>query len=70
MSAFPVMIGIGALGYVVWRGFRSRKPQVPGPANNWQNEDYASRKADGTWTDGSTHTKSEPTATPGIGTLV
>ena len=70
MSALLVIMGSGVLAYAVWRGFRSRQTQMPGPANSWQNEDFASRQADGSWTEGSMHTKSEPTATSGIGTLV
>ena len=30
-----------------------------GPKNNWQNEDYLAREKDGTWAEGSTHSKTQ-----------
>lgn len=62
MIAAALLGVVAILAFVVWalapHGRRSR----PGPENNWRNEDYLAREADGTWSEGSLHPKSEPDA--------
>lgn len=49
--------------------FATRRTSRPrsGPHNNWRNEDYLSRDAAGSWTEGATYSKSEPKDVSGIG---
>lgn len=44
MIPVPALIGIPVAGYAVWRAFGPKKRPAPGAANNWRNEDYASRE--------------------------
>jgi hypothetical protein len=59
--------GAGILvGFALWAMIHGRR-EKSGPANNWENEDYMSWEADGTWAEGSTHSMSEPIESAGAG---
>lgn len=62
-----VMLAAIVLALGVWGMVHGARRHRPGPANNWQNEDHASREADGTWTEGSTYSKSPPRDSTGLG---
>ena len=64
-----VIIILGALASLVAvLGLTKRKAgERSGPHNNWKNEDFAAREADGTWTEGSTYGKSRPSDSSGMG---
>ncbi len=60
MIAAIVALVLAILGFAVWAMTRGDRRERPGPDNNWQNEDYTARDADGTWSEGSTYEKSKP----------
>ena len=66
MTAFAILVAILILVFVVWMMSRPTAGERSGPDNNWQNEDYLSREADGTWAEGSTHSKTEPGDSTGM----
>lgn len=45
---------LAGMSYAVYRGFNPRKADKPGPHNGWRNQDFASRRKDGTYAEGST----------------
>lgn len=59
--------GALTLGLAVWAMMHSSRRERPSPDNNWENEDYLSRGADGTWAEGSTYSKSPPGDSTGLG---
>lgn len=68
MMTLALLIG-GAftIGLAVWAMMNGSKRERAGPNNNWQNEDYLSQEADGTWAEGSTHSKSPSRDSTGLG---
>jgi hypothetical protein len=58
LAAF--LAGTVAVCIIAWAIFGGSRKGRPGPSNNWRNEDYMAREADGTWAEGSAHPKSEP----------
>ena len=62
LIAGGIVVGV-ALWVVSWRASGER----PGPDNNWKNQDYSAREADGTWAEGSQHSKTLPGDSTGIG---
>jgi hypothetical protein len=65
--AVKFLLGVLILGFAVWAMIRGSRRYRPGPANNWQNEDHASREADGTWAEGSTYAKDLSRDSTGLG---
>lgn len=65
MTVLAALIAPAILGGVLWMMSRRAGPR-PGPANNWRNEDYMSRESDGTWAEGSSYSKTQPTHSTGI----
>ena len=57
MTTFKVLLGVLILCFALWGMLYGWRRYKPGPANNWQNEDHASREADGTWAEGATYTR-------------
>jgi len=53
-------------GLTLWAMIHGSRREKSGPANNWRNEDYLSREADGTWAEGSVHPKTEPRDSTGL----
>jgi len=62
MTAAIVLSGVAILTVAVWAMVRRSRRARPGPENNWQNEDYMAREAEGTWAEGSLDPKSEPSS--------
>ncbi len=58
MTALLVLIGTAIVVFALWAMMKGLRRERSGPANNWRNEDYLSREADGTWAEGSTYSKS------------
>ena len=67
MTTVKILLAIVVLAFAVWAMLRGWRRHRPGPANNWRNEDHASREADGTWAEGSTYTPSRPRDGTGLG---
>ena len=67
MTTFLILVGTAITGLALWAMMHGSHREKAGPANNWRNEDYASREADGTWTEGSTYSKSPPPDSTGLG---
>lgn len=67
MTLAVLLGGALTLGLAVWAMMHSSRRERPGPDNNWENEDYLSREADGTWAEGSTYSKSPPRESTGLG---
>lgn len=65
MTAAVVLSGVAILTAAVWAMARRSRRARPGPENNWLNEDFMAREAEGTWAEGSLDPKSEPNATFG-----
>jgi hypothetical protein len=61
------LLGAVLLGFAIWAAARGSRRRKSGPANNWRNEDYMSREDDGTWSEGSTYSKSSPGDNSGLG---
>lgn len=51
MSAVVYILVVAVIAAFLFFAFRKRGAQ-PGPENNWTNEEYMARGADGTWSDG------------------
>lgn len=62
MTAAIILSGVAIVTVAVSAMAHRRRHARPGPENNWQNEDYLAREADGTWSEGSLHPGSEPDA--------
>jgi hypothetical protein len=62
-----IVSGAAVVGLGVWAMIRGLRRERPDATNNWRNEDYMSREADGTWTEGSTYSKSQSPDSTGIG---
>jgi hypothetical protein len=62
-----LLLGAAIVGFALWAMLRDSRREKPGPSNNWRNEDYLSREADGTWAEGSTYSKSQPPDSSGLG---
>jgi uncharacterized membrane protein len=62
IAAVVVVTGLAA--WIITRG--QRRPRS-GAHNNWRNEDFLSRDAAGSWTEGATYCKSEPKDVSGLG---
>jgi hypothetical protein len=60
MTLAIILTVVAMFGVAVWAIIRPARRNRPGPDNNWRNEDYMAREADGTWAEGSAHPKSEP----------
>ena len=65
-EALLIAVGLALAVFVVW-ALRSRTRPKSGPDNNWRNEDHLSRAADGTWAEGSTSPKTQPSDSSGLG---
>jgi hypothetical protein len=66
MNMLVVIIGFVFLAFAGWAIFMVNKSRRSGPENNWRNEDFMSREADGTWAEGSAHSKSRPGDSSGL----
>jgi hypothetical protein len=62
-----VASGAAILGFALRAMMRGSRREKPGPGNNWRNEDHMSREADGTWSEGSTYSKSASRDSTGLG---
>ena len=58
MLGFLAVLGIGIGAFALW-ALRAKRRSKARPENNWRNEDFMAREANGTWTEGSTHSKSD-----------
>lgn len=67
MTTIGILGGTVLLGLAVWAMMHGSRREKPGPINNWRNEDYLSREADGTWAEGSTYSKSPSRDSTGLG---
>ena len=67
MSIALCIVGAMVALLVVWAIMRGSGRPRSGSHNNWRNEDYLSREAAGSWTEGATYSKSEPTDASGLG---
>lgn len=67
MTAALASLAVAILCLAIWAMVRGSRREKPGPANIWQNEDHLSREADGTWTEGSTYSKSPSRDSTGLG---
>jgi ABC-type nickel/cobalt efflux system permease component RcnA len=68
MSAISIIAGVLIVFIAAWaimQGLRQRPRS--GAHNNWRNEDYLSREAVGSWTEGATYSKSNPKDVSGLG---
>jgi hypothetical protein len=61
------LLGAAIIGLALWAMIRGSRREKPGATNNWRNEDYMSREADGTWAEGSTYSKSQQREGSGLG---
>jgi hypothetical protein len=64
---FAVLLGFLALALAIWAMIHGTRREKSGPKNNWENEDHLSREADGTWSEGSTYSKSPSRDSTGFG---
>jgi hypothetical protein len=55
------------VAFAIWAIARGLRRERSSEANNWLNEDHLSRARDTTWAEGSTHSKSEPRDSSGLG---
>lgn len=62
-----VLSGVIAAALALWGMIRGSRREKPSAKNNWRNEDYMMREADGTWAEGSTYSKSQPGESSGLG---
>ena len=62
-----ILIAAAFVGFALWALIHGSRRAKSGPANNWQNEDYMAREADGTWSEGSIYPKTEPGDSTGLG---
>jgi hypothetical protein len=60
VTTVKILLAALLLAFAMWGMIRGWRRHRPGPANNWRNEDHASREADGTWAEGSTYTRIGP----------
>jgi hypothetical protein len=67
VTTLVILLGTVIVGLALWAMMHGSRREKPGPANNWRNEDHASREADGTWAEGSTYSKSRPPDSSGLG---
>ena len=67
MATLLIISGGLLLLFALWSMLRGTRREKPSPANNWENEDHISRRTDGTWAEGSTHSKSQPPDSTGLG---
>lgn len=59
MTAAIVLGVVAILAIAIWAMTHRRRRARPGPENNWQNEDYMAREAEGSWSEGSLHPQSK-----------
>ncbi len=64
-----ILFAAGALIFslATWAIVQGYRRPRSGPHNNWRNEDYLSRDAADSWTEGATYIKSEPKDGSGLG---
>ena len=67
MTIATILVGATIIALTLWMMIHGARRKKSGPANNWQNEDYLAREADGTWSEGSLYPKSEPSGSTGLG---
>ena len=61
------LAGAALVALGLWAMMRGSRRAKPSASNNWRNEDYMSREADGTFTGGSTYSKDPPRDSTGLG---
>lgn len=62
-----VLLGAVVACLALWAILRGSRREKPGAGNNWRNVDHMTREADGTWSEGSTYSKSQPGDSSGLG---
>lgn len=67
MSLVLLIGGVLIVALVAFIATRGSSRLRSGPHNNWRNEDFLSRGAAGSWTEGATYSKSEPKDVYGLG---
>jgi hypothetical protein len=66
MMTLMLLLGAAIGALALWAMVHGSRREKPGAANNWRNEDYLSREADRTWTEGSTYSRSPPRDSSGL----
>jgi hypothetical protein len=67
MTILLILVGATLGGVGIWALMRGSRRAKPSASNNWRNEDYMSREADGTFSEGSTYSKAPSRDSTGLG---
>ena len=67
MAYVWICAAVALPSFATWAIARGLRRERSREANNWRNEDHLARARDRTWAEGSTHAKSEPRDSSGLG---